>query len=196
MASFTPKKITGKWKQGYALDLHTSSSQFIGYNESGHPLFDTKYSDVGNLLHQLKSKGDSSVVPQIVKAVEEWMKKWKPDVDLLIPVPPNNLRKIQPVLVMAEAISERLKIPIVDCVKKTRDISQQLKNVSNREEKRKLLDGLHTVDKSAVQGKKILLFDDLYSSGETMSAITTVLHEQGHATAVFALAITQTRSRK
>ena len=76
-----------------------------------------------------------------------------------------------------------------------RDIPQ-LKSVYDLDERFKLLDGLHEVDTSATQEKKILLFDDLYRSGATMNAITTVLYEQGKAAAVFALTITRTRSNQ
>jgi competence protein ComFC len=48
---------------------------------------------------------------------------------------------------------------------------------------------------SAVKGKCLLLFDDLFRSGATMNAITQSLYEHGAAD-VFALTITQTRSNR
>ena len=102
---------------------------------------------------------------------------------------------MQPVLILANVISERLRIPLADCVTRTRDIPE-LKNVSDLDERLELLEGLHTVDKAATQGKSVLLFDDLYRSGATMNAITTDLYEDGKATDVFALAITRTRSHQ
>src|SRR5229473_6598327 len=41
VAKFQPRKIQGRWRDGYALDLHTLSSTPIGYNEYGHMQFDT-----------------------------------------------------------------------------------------------------------------------------------------------------------
>jgi competence protein ComFC len=76
---------------------------------------------------------------------------------------------------------------------KTRE-TPQLKNIFDLDERLKALDGVHTVDAAATQGRKILLFDDLYRSGATMDAITNVLYEQGKAADVFALTITRTRS--
>lgn len=46
------------------------------------------------------------------------------------------------------------------------------------------------MDKTQVQGRKILLFDDLYRSGATMNAITAALYDEGEAANVFALTIT------
>ena len=76
---------------------------------------------------------------------------------------------------------------------RTRNVPQ-LKNISDLDERAKLLEGLHAVDKSVTRDKSVLLFDDLYRSGATMNAITTELYETGEATDVFALTITRTRS--
>ncbi len=47
-----------------------------------------------------------------------------------------------------------------------------------------------------VQGKGVLLFDDLFRSGATMNAITAALYDEGGAGNVFALTITRTRSHR
>ena len=39
------------------------------------------------------------------------------------------------------------------------------------------------------------MFDDLFRSGATMNSITVTLYEQGHASDVFALTLTRTRSK-
>lgn len=64
------------------------------------------------------------------------------------------------------------------------------------DERTRLLAGAHTVDKAQVQGRKVLLFDDLYRSGATMNAITAALYDDGAAADVFALTITRTRSNQ
>jgi competence protein ComFC len=195
MANFAPRTIIGTWRKGYALDVHTLSSTPLGHNEFGHMQFDTKRSEMGDLLYKLKYNGDKNSVAEIVDAVEKLMIEWKPMVDILVPVPPSTRRAVQPVLVLAEAISQRLGIPLANCVTRTRDIPQ-LKSVFDLDERLKLLDGLHVVDESATQGKRVLLFDDLYRSGATMNAITSELYGKGKASEVFALTITRTRSNQ
>ena len=128
-------------------------------------------------------------------AVETLMKAWNPTVDILVPVPPSTDRAVQPVRVLAKAISQRLAIPLADCVKRRRN-EPQLKNIFDLDERAKLLEGLHAVDKSVTRDQSVLLFDDLYRSGATMNAITTELYETGEATDVFALTITRTRSNQ
>src|SRR6516225_4063660 len=56
MAPFRPRQIIGKWKGGFALDVHTLSSIPIGYNEFGHMQFETTRSEVGELLYKLKNR--------------------------------------------------------------------------------------------------------------------------------------------
>lgn len=193
MATFLKRKILGLWREGFCLDLHTLSSQFIGYDEYAHPRFDTHRSPVGDLLYRLKSKGDLSAIPEIVECVERLMDVWNPPVDTLVPVPPSTQRAVQPVRLLAESISRRIGIPVANCVIRTREIPQ-LKNVFDLDERSQLLEGLHTIDAAQVSGKRILLFDDLYRSGATMNAITAALHGSGVIQDVYALTITRTRS--
>lgn len=194
MRTFSPRRILGKWNEGFALDLHTLSSTFIGHDEFGHPQFDTQRTEIGELLYRLKNRGDQTIVPDIVRAVHSLMDKWKPPIEMLVPVPPSTHRSVQPVLVLAQAISERLSIPWANCVRRTRDVPQ-LKNIYDFDERATHLENLHAVDKSATRGKSILLFDDLYRSGATMNSVTTALYDGGETRVVFALTITKTRSR-
>ncbi len=65
MSQFQLRQILGKWKQGFALDLHTLSSIPLGYNEFGHMQFETTRSEVGELLLKLKNRADTAAVPQL-----------------------------------------------------------------------------------------------------------------------------------
>jgi hypothetical protein len=123
------------------------------------------------------------------------LKAWKPRVDVIVPVPPSKQRALPPVLVLAAAIGKRIGIPVADCLKRKEEIPA-LKDVSDHDQRLKLLDGLHGVDKSATRGKRILLFDDLYRSGTTMNAITADLYQKGMTKDVFAMTITRTRSNE
>ena len=52
MIEISPKKIIGQWNDGYALDFHTITSEYIGDNEYGHPQFSSKYTGIGELLYR------------------------------------------------------------------------------------------------------------------------------------------------
>ena len=100
-----PRKVRGKWPERYALDLHTTSSTFLGYDGYGHPQFETVRSELGELLYKLKYRADPSAVDTIAETAAEFLaEKWRVNVDLIMPVPHSNTgRKRQPVLEVATA---------------------------------------------------------------------------------------------
>ncbi|MGO9688877.1 MAG: hypothetical protein ACLP2X_10070 [Syntrophobacteraceae bacterium] len=121
MANYHPRRILGKWREGFALDIHTISSIPIGHNEYGHMQYDTARSELGELLYRLKFKSDDTVVSEIADAAAAFVREWKAGVEILVPVPPSSPRALQPVPVLGNALSQRLNIPLIDCVRKTRD---------------------------------------------------------------------------
>jgi len=190
-----PIKIEGNWEVGYALDVHTVSSQFLGYDELGRGMFDTERSQIGQLLYSLKYQHDKSVIAEIVRLVLKFA-TFK-TIDAIIPVPPSDIhRPSQPVLEVAQAIGARLNLPVLaDVVKKIKD-TPELKNVEDFKERKKILQDAFRVDPfGALDGKTVLLFDDLYRSGATLSSLTAVLYDQGQAKSVKVLTLTKTRSK-
>jgi len=191
-----PMLIPGRWRQGYVLDYHTLSSTHIGDDEYGHPQFDTKRTELGDLLYRLKYKSDSTVVAEIVEEVASFMSSWKPGAAVITPVPPSRLRTMQPIFIIGEALAKRIEIPwIIDGVRRIKEIPE-LKNVYNYDERIRLLTGAYDVDRTQIQGQRVLLFDDLYRSGATMNTVTAALYDLGGALDVFALALTRTRSNR
>jgi competence protein ComFC len=191
-----PRKIRGKWAEGYALDLHTTSSTFLGYDGYGHPQFETVRSELGELLYKLKYRTDPSAVDSIAETAAEFLtEKWRVNVDLIVPVAPSNTgRKRQPVLEVATAISERTGNELcLDGLVKVKQ-TPQLKNVFDFKERVAALKDAFTVEKAKIQGRRVLLFDDLFRSGATMNTITECLMTDGGAEIVNALALTRTRS--
>jgi competence protein ComFC len=196
MVNVNPKRIPGRWREGYALDDHTLSSAYLGEDEFGHPQFATTRSDIGEILYQLKYRADASKVAEIVGAAAAFLASWKPGVDLVVPVPPSRGRVAQPVLLMAQALATQLGVPCATgCVKRVRDVPE-LKNVYDYDERNRLLTDAHEIDRAQVQGRRVLLFDDLYRSGATMNSISAAIYDQGGAADVFALTITKTRSNQ
>ena len=111
MTIVNPRKIVGKWKHGIALDFHTTSSVFTGYNQFGHPTYDTTYSDMGELLNRLKYHGDQSAAPKIIATACKYIRESFPSFDLIVPVRPSTPRKVQPVLTLANGIGDNWAYP-------------------------------------------------------------------------------------
>ncbi len=195
MVNTRPMQIPGRWRAGYVLDYHTLSSTYLGDDEYGHPKFDTKRSEVGELLYRLKYRSDKSVLNELVEVAEGFVREWNPGVTILVPVPPSRVRAEQPVRLIAERLGALIGISVdLNGVTRVKEIPE-LKNVYAYDERLRLLNGAHKVEASVVNGQKILLFDDLYRSGATMNAITAALYDEGTAAEVHALALTRTRSR-
>ena len=194
MLDTNPIRIVGRWTIGYTLDVHTTSSDLVGHDEYGHPQFESKRSELGELLYRLKFRRDQSVIPEIAEVVGRFVESYLPRVDLIVPAPPSTPRREQPVVLLARAIGERIGLPVKeDCVWKVRETSQ-LKNVFDFDERFRLLDGAFQLDSSVTKGKTVLLFDDLYRSGATLNAVAALLYDQGGAKDVVVMTLTRTRS--
>jgi predicted amidophosphoribosyltransferase len=192
---YNARKIYGSWAEGWVLDLHTSSSTYLGDDEFGHPQFETVRTEIGELLFKLKYRNDEGVITDLVDAAEAFIRSWRIDFSVIVPVPPTRTdRLLQPVLRLASDVGERLRVPVAaEAVRKLKSFSE-LKNVYDAEERRKLLEGSFEVNPKQVSGQRVLLFDDLYRSGATMNAIAESITAAG-ASQVCAFAFTQTRSR-
>jgi competence protein ComFC len=199
MVSINPQKLTGAWNEGFVLDIHTLSSTLIGYDEFGHEMFDTKRSALGELLYKLKYGTDKSVLNDILDTVAEFLlKKWKvvQSLDLIVPMPPSNIsRRSQPVLELARGLSSRTGVPVSEYALAKVKETPQLKNVYGYEERARLLNEVFEARSSLVQGKSVLLLDDLYRSGATLNTASQALRQKGKAKTIYVLALTRTRSK-
>ncbi len=189
-------ELKGNWKRGFAYDVHTLDSVYMGVDEHGHDSWQTTRSEMGELLYRLKYQGDASVVGQIVDRLGKY--KGLETMDAIIPVPSTNKqRKIQPVLAIAQALAKRIHVPVLDNVLQKQTGGQELKNVDDPQERQALLKTSLTLNpNSNLAGKNILLLDDLYRSGSTLTVATDILYQQAKVKNVFVLVMTKTRSKR
>jgi competence protein ComFC len=194
MVTTHPMRIPGVWRQGYVLDYHTIHSAFLGHDEFGNPIFDTKRTEVGELLYQLKYRRNLEALDALVKAATQFVKSWRVTFDVVVPVPPTKVRRFQPVFEIAARLANSLGLPFRrDFVRNVKN-TKELKNIFDYNERITLLENAYRVRGQSLQGKTVLLFDDLYRSGATLNAVTRVLYEQARCAHVYALALTRTRT--
>ncbi|RPI78091.1 MAG: ComF family protein [Desulfobacteraceae bacterium] len=197
MVNINPIKLTGNWVEGYALDIHTISSEFLGHDEFGHEVFDTKRSEMGELLYRLKYQSDKSPLKEILSVIEKFVNtEWKiaKILDGIVPVPPSRGRVFQPVLEVAKGISVLLHIPLYEGYLVKVKETPELKNVFDYQKRMESLNNAFIAENPSLKGKNVLVFDDLYRSGATCNAITRVLYQSGNVSKVYVLALTKTRS--
>lgn len=189
-------ELKGNWDVGLAVDLHTVDSTYLGVDEYGHDHFDNVRSEIGELVYRLKYNGDASATKKIVDILEGLGEILV--VEAIIPMPSTNKnRAVQPVPEIAQELGTRLNIPVLGDLLKKKEGGEELKNVEGPEERKKLLEAnLYFEDTADIEDKKVLLLDDLYRSGATLSVATDLLRKEGKAKNVFALTMTKTRSRR
>jgi competence protein ComFC len=186
--------IVGNWKSGLAYDVHLLDSVYLGPDEFGHDRFKNTRSEMGDLVYQLKYALDLKALKKIiylldgVKGVESF--------DLIVPMPASNQnRPYQPVSEIAKALGERRGVEVLEGVLTKVGSSPQLKNISSPTERQKLLaDTMSLAAGSGVTGKKVLLVDDLYRSGDSLRAATQLLYDKGKVAQVSVLTMTKTRN--
>ena len=104
-----PIKLAGMWDDGYALDYHTVYSTYEGVDEYGHKQFETKRTNLGELLYSLKYKGEKAALNKIKFLIKPFLLKWNVirKVNAIITIPPSNQwRKVQPVYEVGKIIGE------------------------------------------------------------------------------------------
>ena len=171
------------------------SSDYLGDDPYGNPVYDTVRSPLGEQLFQLKYRQDKTAVRPIVEVAVRFLNSWKPDVQLLLPTPPSNEdRRVQPVHMIAEAMATEAGIEFCDtCLSKTGSTAE-LKNVHVYSERVKVLRGIFSVIEERDEGRGVLVLDDLFPSGATLSALTESLYNC-RVRDVFVMTITKTRVR-
>jgi competence protein ComFC len=186
-------QINGPWKDGYAFDIHTIESIFTGNNEYGHATFDTKRSLMGQCLYELKYGQHLPVLEKIVDLIikDGSFRKFINNIDIILPVPPSNkYRRIQPVLVCSKEISVKFNKELRSDVLSSAN-KEELKNIATQVKYAKIKEALK-VDERLDKSKNILIFDDVFDSGSTLSAITNALYEKGYLN-IFVFTLTKTK---
>jgi predicted amidophosphoribosyltransferase len=135
---FKPMKLPSTpWVEGYVLDYHTVSS-----TPTGDPYyrFDTKRTELGELLFRLKYRGGgSAVLADIVDTAGQFVGGWSPPIDCVVPAPPSLTRRTQPAVEVAQELAKHLHLPIcVDAVVKVK-ATPQMKNIDDWSERQRVL---------------------------------------------------------
>lgn len=175
------------------LDAHVVSSEFIGYNDYGHPMFDSQRTELGQALYQLKYGSDRSRIVPIAETVAKFVASWESNIELIVPMPASTAARKTVAEICAKIASEMRVDFCEDCLSRPL-ASRQVKNLGSLAERRAEVAGRFVVLASRTAGRRVLLIDDLYQTGTTIAAASETLRVGGRAAAVFALALTYARS--
>lgn len=189
-----PIMVKGNWRAGWALDLHTVTSKFVSNGS-----FDTTRTEIGELLYNLKYQGDESKIRPIAEIAARFIQnRWVfENISAIIPIPPSDLeREFQPVFKVTEEIGRIVNRPApLNYLVKIRK-TVPLKSLEEYTSRKEQLKGAFDVRDQRYESQCVLLFDDLYRSGETLRAATEVLMEKGKISRVYVLTLTKTRIKR
>lgn len=197
MAASKPTSLQGPWDEGFALDVHTTDSQYLGDDAYGHPQYQTTRSEIGELLYRLKYRGEEAVIAPLCEVACAFVKSRGWPVDMIVGVPPSRPgRRIQPVPLLADAMGKALGVEVCkDCIKKVKSTAE-LKTVYEYQKRLELLADAYAVAADKTKGRSVLLIDDLYRSGATIEAVSKSLKDAGQVGRLLALTFTRTRVRR
>lgn len=188
-----PIAIKGPWGDGYVLDYHT-----IHGKSTSDPYFrfDTKRTELGELLFQLKYRRNQDALAAIVDTAENFIRhRWSPvpTFDCIVPAPPSaDTRKVQPVFETVRELAARFSVVSCEDALSKVKATPQMWNIDDWHERKRTLQEAIQRGSGTCDGKRILLFDDLTESGATLWRAAEVLNTAG-AAALYALVLTRPR---
>lgn len=176
-----PRPLDGPWQAGWALDFH---SRFVGKEQVRGV--------IGDLVYRYKYQGEHQLADELAQRWADLLGAHPeiPQPEAVVPVPPSTPRKFDPVIHLARALAARLGIQALNtALVKTRSTQPQ-KELKSMAAKQANVRGAFTTQ-GAVAGMHLLLVDDLYDSGATLSEAARSLG-RGHPASIVALTLTKT----
>ena len=143
-----------------------------------------RYAPLAPAIYRFKYEGRREYGEYFGKEMAKYLgpviRSWRPD--LLIPVPlhPEKLEKrgFNQAQVLAETLGRELKLPVEGqgLLRVNRTLPQKL---LDREQRHKNLQNAFKIGTVSVKSKKVILVDDIYTTGSTVDACARVLLRAG-----------------
>ncbi len=135
------------------------------------------------LIHAFKYNDRTSHSKMFAKLIIARYKKEIEEVDLVVPVPMNRIKRIfrqyNPAQILAKDISDLLKVPMIpDVLIKTKWTKPQTK-LTKYEREKNLSGSLAFNMKRIVKGRRVLLVDDVRTTGTTCNSCAKILKTAG-----------------
>ena len=136
-------------------------------------------------IHHWKYEGKTNLTPFFSEWMAEGLKRyWKPDsFDFLIPVPLHTQRLrergFNQALLLVKELSRRSGIPYRKTILQKKKPTVPQVNLSGAEREKGLRGAFHVVGMEELEGKWVLLVDDVYTTGATVNECSKVLLRGG-----------------
>ncbi len=138
---------------------------------------------VANLLHRLKYQGEYSVLPALKEIIMMWNPIALQGEDRIIPVP-LHIKRLrhrgfnQALLLARLFFPDSNNLILMDALLRTRHTDPQT-GLNGIERRKNMSNAFMVRDPGRIQGRKIFLVDDVYTTGTTVSECSRVLLAAG-----------------
>lgn len=141
--------------------------------------------DVRRLVHAFKFGGQSVLGRPLARLVVGAWGGWGLDADVVVPVPltraRGRLRGYNQALLLAREVARGLDIELAEALRRTGRAAPQATSASAEERHRNVAGAFSVPDAAAVAGRRILLVDDVATTGATLNACAEALRAAGAA---------------
>jgi ComF family protein len=139
--------------------------------------------DVRRLVHAFKFGGQSSLGPSLAGPLIAAYETQGLDAEVIVPVPltglGGRLRGYNQAALLARELSEAVGIPCVQALARRRSVRQQARSSSAEERRLNVVGAFAVRLPEAVAGKRVLLIDDVATTGATLDACARALLQAG-----------------
>jgi len=134
-------------------------------------------------IHELKYRNLRAIAPALAEHLDEYLRSWQLDVDFLVPVPLRKKRLRERGYNQAELLTAALAgmcgVPMrKGSLRRTGGTMSQVRTRDAQERHRNVADAFTCPDAS-LSAKRILLIDDVCTTGATLEACATALRSAG-----------------
>ena len=172
-----PLTLKGNFDLGYALGKYS----------------DKKRTKIGKLVYNFKYRKNKKAGEILVDVSSQFIKENYPDFELMVPVPPAaESQHYFSYRCFSKNLAERLQKPLENKLVQRIRFTPEQKNFRNLKDKRRnVRDGFKLTEPLKVKNRSILLIDDIYDSGATVTEISHLL-KSALARKVFVFTIAKT----
>ncbi len=149
---------------------------------------------IDEILRALKYRRLDYLGPLLAAALTERFHRELSEVELVVPVPLHWRRRLQrgynQAEVIARPVAKQLSIPLCQALARRKATSPQT-GLPRAERKKNLAGVFRPAKPATIDGRRVLLVDDVFTTGATLGAAAAALRESG-AQVVYALTVART----
>ena len=138
-----------------------------------------------NLIHYFKYKSFKNLAPVLGEILIKYIENCKLKIEnfIIVPVPLHKKRQrergFNQAKLLAEIIAKNLNLELKDCLKRVKNTKPQSQLKDGEKRQSNVFNCFSAANPDSIKGKKIILVDDVFTSGATMNEAVKILKSNG-----------------